>query len=338
MLKIRKRFLLILLIVLIALIILPYLIPLSKSTTLPMPFENSRQFSVESTTIHYRLHEPTSELYLGKILLVHGLGGSTYSYEKNAPALADAGYLVVSVDLPGFGYSSRNTEEDHSQLHRAELLWQLLDELDQGQLNDVTEHDEVTAPAEVIVPTEITNSSWHLAGHSMGGGTVAAMAYQRPTSTASLILIDGALFESGRSNRFATFPILSRWVQVLLEHFIIKPRRFESFLESAYVQAPKAEDIEGYYEPLSLPGTARSALSLLKTAENITSEQLTQLTMPILAIWGEKDSWVPIEEAKRIQGLLPQTLLQIIPQSGHCPMETHPEEFNQHLLEWLNRN
>jgi 2-hydroxy-6-oxonona-2,4-dienedioate hydrolase len=314
MLKYIKR---VLLILLIGFIIIPYLIPLSKPTIPLLPYANSHQFVSNMTTIHYRLYEPELDVFLGKILLVHGLGGSTYSYEKNASILAEAGYQVVTVDLPGFGYSSRNTDEDHSQLNRAHLLWQLLDELDQNQAND------------------ILDKSWHLGGHSMGGGTVSAMAYQRPSSTASLILIDGALFETSRRGGITSLPVISRWLQVLLEHYLIKPERFEDFLASAYGQSPQPEDILGYYEPLSIPGTARSAISLLKTAENMPSDNLSQLSMPVLALWGEKDTWVPVDETKRIQAELPQTTVIIINEAAHCPMETHPEEFNKYLLDWL---
>jgi len=314
MLKYIKRGLLIFL---ISIIVVPYLIPLSKAGSIQMPYENSHLYESETSTLHYRLYKPTDSDILGKILLVHGLGGSTFSYEKNAPILAEAGYYVVTIDLPGFGYSSRNTQENHDQLNRAQLAWDLLDEVDQN------------------LDSDFTSLPWHLGGHSMGGGTVSAMAFLRQQSTASLILIDGALFETNRSNSFVTLPVVSRWLQVILEHYLIKPKQFEKFLTSAYGKPPTSEDILGYYEPLSTDGTARSSIALLKTAKNIPSENLTQLKMPVLAIWGEKDTWVPLSETEKIKDKMPQTLLKTINEAAHCPMETHPVEFNQYIIEWL---
>ena len=319
--KTFKHGLKVILILLLLIAIVPYLIPLSKAEQPQYPFENSHHYDNEETTIHYRVYEPDPELALGKILLIHGLGGSTFSYEKNAPILAQAGYLVITVDLPGFGYSSRNINEDHAQTTRATQLWQLLDEIDQKSLYKGSQ-----------------TSSWHIGGHSMGGGTAAAMAFIRQDDVASLILIDGALFENNRSTTFVTLPIISRIIQVLLEHVLIKPERIESFLTSAYGQQPTEEQVLGYYTPLSLNGTARSALSLLKTAKNIPEENLSELKLPILALWGEDDAWVPLDSTIKIKDLMPQTQITVIKGAGHVPMETHSEEFNQILQQWLTSN
>ena len=199
------------LILLASFVLVPYMIPLSKATEVTLPYDNSQHFVSDKTTLHYRVYEPAAGPVLGKIVLLHGLGGSTYSYEKNAPFLAQEGFLVITVDLPGFGYSSRNTNENHSQLHRAQLVWELLDEVD------------------VNLDPQAANLPWHLGGHSMGGGTVAAMAFQQPASTASIILIDGALFETSRGGNIASLPVISRWLQVILEYVLIKPERFEDF-------------------------------------------------------------------------------------------------------------
>ncbi len=322
-LKIKKKgfmigFLKILLILLLLIAIIPYLIPLSNYEGQQSPFVNSHHFKAGDSTLHYRVYEPEIGIEKGKILLIHGLGGSTFSYEKNAPALAEAGYLVITVDLPGFGYSSRNVNENHAQTERAAKIWQLLDDIDQNSTYRGRQSD-----------------TWHIGGHSMGGGTVAAMAQARPDEVASMIFIDGALFENSRSSAIVTFPVISRWVQVLLEHVFIKPARIESFLTSAYGKTPTEEQVLGYYEPLSVKGTAKSALALLKTAKNLPVEALEKLDLPALAIWGEKDAWVPFDDTAKIKALMPQLEIHAIKGAGHCPMETHPEEVNQLLLKWL---
>lgn len=319
--KIIKSVLRVILVLLLLTAIVPYLIPLSKAEQTQYPFENSHHYDTEETIIHYRVYEPDAESVLGKILLIHGLGGSTFSYETNAPFLAQAGYLVITVDLPGFGYSSRNINEDHAQTTRANQLWQLLDEIDQKALYNSS-----------------LTSSWHIGGHSMGGGTATAMAFTRQDDVSSMILIDGALFENNRSSTFVTLPIISRIIQVLLEHVLIKPDRIESFLTSAYGQTPTEEQVLGYLTPLTLNGTARSALALLKTAKNIPEESLSELDLPVLALWGEDDAWVPVETTTKIKDLMPQTQITIIEGAGHVPMETHAKEFNQILLQWLTSN
>ncbi len=318
--KLLKRVGVVVMSFLILLAILPYLIPLSLHDAMIAPYSNSGLFETGDSTIHYRMYIPEGEHVRGKVLLVHGLGGSTFSYEQNAPILAEEGFAVVTADLPGFGYSSRRTDENHAQAHRAELLWQLLDELDVDP-----------------VLQSVGDPGWHLGGHSMGGGTIAAMALQRQAQTASVIFIDGALFETSRNRQIVTFPVISRWLQVILERVLIQPRQIERFLTSAYGRAPTVEEVSGYLEPLTVEGTARSAIALLKTAKNRPSEDLRQLTVPAMAIWGEMDSWVPVSDTVRILTLMPQLQIDVIPEAAHCPMETHPEQFNELLLNWLQR-
>lgn len=300
-----------LLVILIILSILPYAIPLSKSEPQVSPYENSYFYQTADTTMHYRLYLPEQEHPLGNIIMVHGLGGSSFSYEKNAPYLASLGYRVITLDLPGFGYSSRNTDENHAQEHRAELIWQCLDDID-------------------------ASATWHLMGHSMGGGTVAAMAYQNPDKTDSLVLIDGALFNGARgSSWLATIPMVNRWIQVALEHIFIKESRIDSFLASAYGQEATEDQVQGYLLPLQVKGTARAATSFLKTSRNLSEDELSKIKVPVLAIWGEDDTWVPLSEAMRIKVLMPQMEIVSIDGAGHCPMETHAEIFNDTLRQWL---
>jgi len=316
----RKRLVLGILAFLLLFAVIPYSIPLSYYDGHKLPYENSSHFEASGSSIHYRSYVPEQEPVKGKILLVHGMGGSTFSYEKNAPALASQGYYVVAVDLPGFGYSSRLVDENHAQSYRASSLWLLLDYLD---ANVFTQDEPM--------------QQWHLAGHSMGGGTVAAMSRLNENRVASVVFIDGALFETnGGSSSLLSFPIVQRWVQVLLEHVIIKPKRFESFLRSAYGQPPEDFQIQGYYDPLSIGGTARSAPALIRTAKNIDESELTLIKIPALAIWGKNDTWVPLSEINRIQSYIPQLEISVINGAAHCPMETHPEEFNTRLLDWLS--
>lgn len=300
--------------------IVPYLVPLSRSgdVTRIRPYDNSRYYEADDIVVHYRMFIPETESIKGKILLVHGMGGSTYSFEKTVLELTDAGYLVLAADLPGFGYSSRPMEFNHSQRSRSALLWGLLDEVDEASLTDTGA------------------MRWHLAGHSMGGGTVAAMAVEREDRTESLILIDGALLENERGGGLLfDIPPVMRWIQVVLEHFIIRESNIRSFLRSAYGMEPTQEQVAGYLDPLSLPGTARGAAQLLRTSENIPLQELSRLIIPVTAIWGEKDSWVPLSDTNQIRNVIPQLDVKIIEGAGHVPMESHPEAFNSALLSVL---
>ena len=311
-----------LLCVLMLFIFTPYLFPISAPAAMdgPKPFDNSAFVEVKGISFHYRTYPALSSAIKGKLLLVHGLAGSTFSFEVSAPLISQEGYSVVSVDLPGFGYSDRNPAYDHGQSNRAKDLWELLSVIDQGM-----DDDTATLP-------------WHLAGHSMGGGTVAAMTMQDPSRVKSLIFVDAALFENPDGGGFLAIPPLNRWVLTALEHFMFTENRIKSLLSSAYGTEPTIDQIKNYLLPLRLPGTARSLLSMIRTAKNEDPEKLKSLVVPLFAVWGSQDTWVPLEELDRLKAIRPDIIVQIIDGAAHCPMETHPDIFVEIMLRWLSES
>lgn len=317
-----KRFLIIVLIILVVLQALPYLIPLSKYTFDPefKPFENSFYFEDSGVPIHYRVAMPDTARIKGKVLFVHGLGGSTESFVDNVPRLTSEGYIVVSVDLPGFGYSGRGTDLDHAQTHRAKQLWSLLEAIDYS------------------AALELGTMRWDLAGHSMGGGTVSAMAISRPDRTRSLILIDGALTQTRRENEGGSlifYPPVSRWVQVLLEHVLIKEKRIAGILKGAMGREATDAEVQRYLVPLKVKGTARGAINFVKTSTNRPLEDLSQYQGAAYGIWGAEDTWVPVSELDEIEKYLPQIERFVIEGAGHLPHETHVDVYSEGLLAFL---
>lgn len=259
---------------------------------------------------------------MGKILLVHGLGGSTYSFDRMIGPLVEEGYVVVAADLPGFGYSGRPEKFDHSQANRAKIMWSLL---------SVVDH-RFTYPNLSEVP-------WHLVGHSMGGGTVTAMAVADPDKSASMTLIAGAL-EDNR-NLFmglVKFPPYARWTQIFLERSLLTESRVEKILGDAYGRPPTEGEVAAYLTPLWLPGTARGLTDFTKTSKSIPLPVVGTLEIPVSAIWGEYDTIVPLDRSRTIGRYLPQMRLYVIEDSAHIPMETHPEKTNFALIEFLSEN
>ncbi len=293
-----------------------FLLPNDGLTDGP-PFANSHVAVIDGVMIHYRTWQP-EESPLGAIVMVHGLGGSTFSWRHTVPALISAGYAVVALDLPGFGYSDRSRGIDHSQQARAEYVWQLLQSLESNLRLE-------------------PDMAWHLMGHSMGGGTITAMAQQHPQTTASLLYAAGAVYN--QPPRAATLllriPILDRIIAQIVQLFFITERRITTMLESAYGRTPTADEVNGYLLPLQISGTARSLLDITTSQGPPVSSFLTQLHAPALLLWGEQDTWVPWDQGQRLAEELPNALLVSHPDAAHCPMETHADWFNQEILHFL---
>ncbi|CAN0563736.1 unnamed protein product, partial [Laminaria digitata] len=55
------------------------------------------------------------------LVLIHGFGASVYHWRYNIPALVDAGYRVLALDLLGFGLSDKPIVEYSAETWRDQV-------------------------------------------------------------------------------------------------------------------------------------------------------------------------------------------------------------------------
>lgn len=281
------------------------------------PFVNSTFIVLQKQHLHYRKWEAQPPAK-GNILLVHGFSGSTFSWRKVAQPLADAGYTVIAVDLPAYGFSEKKRLFNHSQSSRAALLWELADSL-------------------------AGKETWFLNGHSMGGGVVGHMASQRPEQCRGLIFTDGVphMEPSQRwSKRKIMLSLLSpppvqSFFAGIARLFMLSPKRFETLLASAYGSPPKAEAVAGYLRPFREKRSAQAVMNTWIYSSELTPFEPERLQMPVLMLWGDRDTWVNVKSGESLHAMLPNSRMIKIPGSGHCPMETHEAIYIKHLFEFL---
>jgi len=296
---------------LIILLILPYFIPKDFKNEIPeKPFDNSRFFTLNDISLHTQIYPNMSE-YKGKVILIHGLGASTSSFKNNAPYLSENGFYVVSIDLPAFGYSSKERGIDHSQINRAQLIWQILSQIDKEMNND---------------------DPWHLVGHSMGGSTILAMAEQNPNQTKTLNLIAGAVLSDNNQNWLINTP-LAEWLKIALRYYFINDKQIESLLESAASKKVSQEDIQRYIEPLKVKGTINALIDFVRTSDNFLISDFTQKQIPINLYWGKKDAWVSVDSIDEIKKVVSVNSIELFDE-GHLVHETS-SEFNEILIKHL---
>lgn len=298
----------------------PYLSDLSAQD-LAKPFINSHFIIVDSVNFHYRIWNDTLKNPKGKVVLIHGFMGSTFSWRENFDTLMKSRYKIIAIDLPGFGYSDRNLKVNQSQSNRARLLWDLLAELDQG--------DTV---------------KWNLVGHSMGGGTIEAMALMRPKRTKTLTIVDGMVFLKNKNvqGAFVTYSKNKQYNKVfsaVVEKDVFTYSKIERLLRKNYGYNPDSSIVKGYLNPLLIDGSAESVMSVFSNSNEIIHLNVQELDkLPVNVIWGEKDRTIYLSRGKRFVRNVSTAELIIIPGSRHDPMETNPREFNEHLIRFLNMN
>ncbi len=279
--------------------------------------KNSHFTRINEVRVHYKMIEP-SQSPVGNIVLIHGFAASTFSWRNNMDFLADKGYRVVAIDMPGYGYSEKQRSFDHSHESRAKITWQLID--------------------------SISSEKWILIGHSMGGGTAGYMAAINPDQTEKLVMANGVFGEmQDTPGRFlgrylVRFPVFYHLIEGISKAFVINQERFEEHLSSAYGEDADSIAVAGYIEPFKIEGSSVAVIETFLRGFDETPPDLNKIIMPVLLIWGENDTWVPVETGHDLHSVLENSKMEVISNAGHNPMETHPDAFNEKLLRFLSNS
>ena len=301
--------------VVIILTALPYLIPLSdnksEASTQSLMSPSGRFLNIESFEIYVEEHGPVA----GEVIvLIHGFGGSSFSWRSNIQFFADNGYRVIAIDLKGFGLSGRDFQSDHSHKAQAAIV------------------------NEVLRQTGIEQA--YLIGHSMGGSVLFHFAHLYPDKVLGLISVDGSIIlkkSSGFPNVLLNFPPFQRAGRVILTNFLNK-ERFGSILDSAYYnkEVLSHDVIDGYYDRAIRTGWEQSLLAMTRDMpQNAVDFPFDTLTFPTLIIRGDNDSWVSQSDTDAWRNEIPGAVFYLMADTGHVPMEEEPALFNQIVLDFL---
>ncbi len=263
------------------------------------------------------------------VVLVHGLGGNTVSWEAAAPSLADElGATVLAVDLPGFGLTRlpaalRSTLGLHGRVLR-DVLTRL--------------------------------GSAPVVGNSMGGALAVGMAARHPELVPALVLVNPALPRPGaqRSQWLAMArlaPMLvppigarvmatrarllgpERLVEATLEWTLADPSRIDPALRRRLIDLAATRRAF----PEGARAFADSASSLFWYLNRRMSADLMRVTCPTHVVHGEQDRLVPVAAARALVRRRPEFTLEVVPDCGHAPQLEMPEQFVRSVAPGLAR-
>jgi 2-hydroxy-6-oxonona-2,4-dienedioate hydrolase len=136
-------------------------------------------------------------------------------------------------------------------------------------------------------------------GHSMGAMLAAAFAARYPAAVDKLILVDAAGLGS-----------LSPSTRLLLSFFHLIDR---------------------------WQGKKRGPRALLETFNDWQIlDALPAIQSATLIVWGQRDIYLPVAQAKLAHSLIHECRLSIFPACGHAPQREAPAKFNALCLEFLS--
>ena len=290
--------------------------------------EQGQFIEIDGVEIYY---EDYGEIGNSTVMLLHGFGGSSFTWRDNIEPLVDAGYRVIAFDRPPFGLSDKGLETDYGTLAQIEYMIGLMDSL--------------------------AIESATLVGHSAGGGIISYFSATYPERVDALVFVAGSapipreavetndedenggglggLFELAGSLDPAS-PVSQNLVSSFLT-----PEAFVDILSSAYFDPSIVTDevAEGYQLPLLVTGWEAGFLAYFASRSEAIEFDLDAfegLDVPILIIWGEEDSWVPIEAGESLAEFFPASSFITYPNVGHLPMEENTDQFNTDLLEFVD--
>ncbi len=245
------------------------------------------------------------------LLLIHGIGDSSATWQDVVPRLAER-HTVIAPDLLGHGESAR-PRADYAVAAYACGMRDLLGVLDVDQVSVV--------------------------GHSLGGGIAMQFAYQFPERCERLVLVGsgGIGPEVHPLLRAAAAPGAELGLSVAASAPVRAAVRIASPVLRATGGMRLGADFSYVlerYRALSSRTARQAFLRTLRAGVDVRGQVITMLDrcylaagLPTLIIWGRRDPVIPVRHATIAHTAMPGSRLEIFERSGHFPHHDDPERF-----------
>ena len=234
------------------------------------------------------------------LLILHGWGRGIESFTEVQENLAQKGWQVIAVDLPGFG----KTEEPKE-------VWGVNE-----YTNFVLEFAE-----------KLRLKKWVLLGHSFGGQIAVNLVAKHPEKVEKLILVAPAAIRKEPGKREHIIRIFAKGANFFLA--LIPSNSLQSKVRTLFAM------IIGRKDYLQARGVMRDVMR--KVIREDVSFLFSQITSPTLLIWGDKDRAVPVENARIMKAQISHASLKIFKDVGHRINRDAPKKLSETILAFLEQ-
>ncbi len=243
------------------------------------------------------------------LVIVHGTPWSSYNLRHLIASLSND-CTVYYYDLIGYGQSDKSP-------------------------GDVSLGIQNHLLAQLLVYWELENPA--VIGHDFGGTTVLRAHLVDRCDFDKIVLIDPVAVSPWGSPFF-------RHVAAHEDAFAGVPDYIHEAIVRAYVKTaafkPIADNtLDAIVHPWTGPGGKAAFYRQIAQADAGYTDEIQSLygeiTSPVLLLWGREDTWIPLEKGEILHTLIPNSLLEIIPDAGHLVIEEHPETLVNKIRSFL---
>jgi pimeloyl-ACP methyl ester carboxylesterase len=267
---------------------------------------------IGSVSLHY-VEAGTGPL----VGLLHGFPEFWYSWRKQIPALAAAGYRVIAPDLRGYNESSK--PDDVAAYHPLEVA------------RDV---------AGLIARSGVSPCA--VVGHDWGGLAAWLVAMAHPDVVSQLVVMNaphpvpyGRELRRSSSQKlrasyqlFFAMPLLPR---LLLRPFLSTVMRRMTHLTD--------EELAEYKAVWRKPKALQSMLNYYRALKRYRRDlrgAIKRIDVPAMLVWGERDPVFIRATTEAFGEWVPDLRVERIPQAGHFVQNDAAEKVNELLIAFLH--
>ena len=243
------------------------------------------------------------------LVLIHGFGGSKDNFNRVAYYLTNQ-YTVYSIDVPGFGASTRDMNADYVINTQIDRVHEIIEKLG------------LQKP--------------HIGGNSMGGWISGAYAAKYPDNVASVwFLAPAGLVESRKSEVIQKFEQTGEIVLTASNR-----EEFEKIVDVVMYERP------GFAPGFVVDAMAARAAAdqplhkrIYKDFKTVPSDLATALNAstykgPGLIVWGKEDRVLHVDGAAELKTAMPGFDVILMDKVGHVPMMEQPEQVAADYVKW----
>jgi pimeloyl-ACP methyl ester carboxylesterase len=269
------------------------------------------------------------------VLLVHGFGASKKHWRHNQNFLGQF-FNCYAIDLMGFGESSQPIALLNYEPYKKNSIKYSFD-LWSNQISSFC--------------SEVIKSPVYLIGNSIGGVIALKAAEILKDHCKGVILIDCAQ-RTMDDKRLQKSDILMNFLRPILKTLVrqriisntlftraANPRIIKKILEQAYPSGKNIDEelIEILYQPSQRKNSKEAFRGFINLFDDyLATDLFDKVDAPIQLIWGEKDPWESLNEAKKWKKQFKNIKrLDIIEGAGHCPHDEEPEKTNKLINEFI---